>query len=73
MFFRISRLSSAFEGPALEARSVTGCGLPEVVIAPAAGWKGCRPRGVSAVMRKWPVKGGPMFEGRVSGSIYGIY
>lgn len=40
MFLRISRLSSAFEGPALEARSVVGWGFPIVVMAPAAGWKG---------------------------------
>ena len=34
------------------------------------GWKGCRPLGVSRMTRKWPVKGGPIAPGLVSGSIY---
>lgn len=32
------------------------------------GWRGCRPRAESTVIRKWPVKGGTSAEGRVSGS-----
>ena len=53
----------------LVARSVDGWGLPAVWIFPGGAWKGIRPRGVSVVMRKWPVCGGPMLEGLVSGSI----
>ena len=33
------------------------------------GWRDWRPRGVSRVTRKWPVKGGERAEGRWSGSI----
>ena len=36
----------------------------------APGWKGWRPRGVSTMTLKWPVKGGPIAPGLVSGSIY---
>jgi len=38
------------------------------------GWRDWRPRGVSRVTRKWPVKGGERAEGRWSGSIlsYGV-
>jgi hypothetical protein len=66
---RISRLRSDFTaGVAEAARSVERCGLPGVVKVLGPGWNGCRPRGVSAVTRKCPVKGGPIFEGRVCGS-----
>lgn len=34
------------------------------------GWRGARPRGVSSRIRKWPVKGGPSADGRVSASIW---
>ena len=69
MLRRISRLRSDFTaGVADAARSVEGCGFPEVVKVLGPGWNGCRPRGVSAVTRKCPVKGGPMFDGLVCGS-----
>lgn len=70
MLRRIAWLVSVLTVPEVtKARSVAGFGLPSEVCAPGPGWKGCNPLGVSAVTLKCPVNGGPMFEGRVSGSI----
>ena len=69
MLRRISRFRSDFEGGAALANlSVAMKGFPAMVVDPGAGWCACSPRGVSAVIRKWPVNGGPILEGLVSGS-----
>lgn len=69
MLRRMSRFRSDLgAGGCVERRVVVGSGLPSVVRLFRPGWAGWRPRGVSAITRKWPVKGGPMFEGRDSGS-----
>lgn len=68
MELRSSREAGAVvDGAGLEA----GCPLVE-----ACGWVGlvpgcrdCKPRGVSRITRKWPVKGGARVAGRASGSI----
>ena len=59
-------------GCALAARSVAALCFPSVTLEPGPGWKGCNPLGVSTVTRKWPVNGGPMFEGRSWGSTYAM-
>jgi hypothetical protein len=40
------------------------------VVGLEPGWRDCKPRGVSRMTRKWPVKGGARVAGRASGSIY---
>ena len=41
---------------------------PSVGLGLVPGWRDWRPRGVSRITRKWPVKGGARVAGRVSGS-----
>jgi len=57
--------SALLAGVADLARSVAAWGFPGVVAVLGPGWKGWRPRGVSTMVRKWPVNGGPMFDGLV--------
>jgi len=64
MLRRRSRPSPFVTGVEEAARSVAGRDLPAVTVGFGPGWKGCRPRGVSAMTRKWPVNGGPILEGR---------
>jgi hypothetical protein len=54
--------------------ALTMAGVPPAVAfgidGRVPGWRDWRPRGVSRMTRKWPVKGGESAAGRCSGSIW---